>query len=235
MELRQSINLVSKLVKYNLKVIFAGKFVWFLSAALLFFVFLMVEVVWEQSDIDEGMIYGLLVFPGLLLIFYPTVFGIQNDEDARVLELVFGIPDYRFKVWATRLLIIYIAVFVLLILFSGLAVVLLYPVNPVEMAFQLMFPVIFFGNIAFMFSTIVRSGNGTAVIVIIIGVLLLIFSEIVERTFWNILLNPFSVPRNFLPVIWEGIVLKNRIFLFLGSIIWAMAGLLNLQKREKFI
>jgi hypothetical protein len=226
---------VSKLVKYNLKVIFAGKFVWFILAALLFFIFLMVEIVWEQNDIDEGLIYGILVFPGLLLIFYPTVFGIQNDEDARVLELVFGIPDYRYKVWATRLLIIYIAVFVLLILFSGLAVFLLYPVNPVEMAFQLMFPVLFFGNIAFMFSTIVRSGNGTAVIVIIIGVLLLIFSEILERTFWNILLNPFSVPRNFLPIIWEGIVLKNRIFLLVGSIIWAMVGLLNLQKREKFI
>jgi hypothetical protein len=235
MNLRQSINLTTQLVKYNLKIIFAGKFIWFLSAALLFFVFLMIEVVWEQSDIDEGMIYGLLVFPGLLLIFYPTVFGIQNDEDARVLELIFGIPDYRYKVWATRLLIIYVAVFIILILFSGLASILLYPINPVEMAFQLMFPVLFFGNIAFMFSTIVRSGNGTAVIIIIIGVLLLIFSEIVERTFWNILLNPFSVPRNFLPVIWDGIILKNRIFLFVGSVIWAMAGLLNLQKREKFI
>jgi hypothetical protein len=218
-----------------LKIIFAGKFIWFLLAALLFFIFLMFQVVWGQRDIDEGLIYGLLVFPGLLLIFYPTVFGIQNDEDARVLELVFGIPDYRYKVWATRLLIIYIAVFVILILFSGLANILLYPVNPIEMSFQLMFPVLFFGNIAFMFSTIIRSGNGTAVIIIIIGILLLIFSEMLQRTFWNILLNPFAVPHNFLPVIWDNIILKNRIFLFFGSIIWAMVGLLNLQKREKFM
>jgi hypothetical protein len=235
MEQSQSINLVSKLVKYNLKIIFAGKFVWFLLAALVFYVLLMFQVVWQQSDIDEGVIYGLLVFPGLLLVFYPAVFGIQNDEDARVLELIFGIPDYRYKVWGARLLIIYIAIFAILILFACIAVILLYPVNPVEIAFQLLFPILFFGNLAFMFSTIIRSGNGTAVIVIIIGVLLLIFSESLSRTFWNILLNPFMVPRNYLPVIWDGIVLKNRIFLFTGSIVWAMVGLLNLQRREKFI
>ncbi|MDR3219826.1 MAG: hypothetical protein LBU22_12775 [Dysgonamonadaceae bacterium] len=227
--------LVYKQIKINLKIIFAGKFIWFLLAALAFFILFMFEVVITQAEIDEGLIYGLLLFPGLLLVFYPAVFGIQNDEDARVLELIFGIPDYKYKVWGTRLLIIYLAVFCILILFSTLATILLYPVNPFALSFQLMFPVLFFGNLAFMFSTIVRNGNGTAVVMIIIGVLLLIFSEILERTYWNILLNPFSVPNNYLPVIWDALVLKNRIFLLVGSLIWAMAGLLNLQKREKFI
>ena len=56
-----------------------------------------------------------------------------------------------------------------------------------------------------MFSTITRSGNGTAVLMIIIGIALLIFSNtpLIERSFWNILLNPFSIPRNSLPIIWE--------------------------------
>ena len=43
--------------------------------------------------------------------------------------------------------------------------------------------------------------------------------EIIERSFWNILLNPFKVPDNFLPVIWEGLIVKNRIFLLIGGII----------------
>jgi hypothetical protein len=83
-----------------------------------------------------------------------------------------------------------------------------------------------------MFSTITRSGNGTAVIMIMIGVAVLILQS--DR-YWNILLNPFSLPRNMLPIIWEGIVLKNRILLLVGSMIWMMTGLLNLQKREKFL
>ena len=39
-----------------------------------------------------------------------------------------------------------------------------------------------------MFSTITRSGNGTAVLMIIIGIVLMFFSNMnsIERSFWNI-------------------------------------------------
>lgn len=237
MTLKQFISLLPRLVKYNLKIIFAGKFIWFLLAAFLFFGFFIFQIAWNRSEANEGVIYNILLYTGLLLVFYPVVFGIQNDEDSRILEILFGIPDYKYKVWGVRLLMIYFAVFVLLILFSWLATLLLYPVNPVEMAAQLMFPILFFGNLAFMFSTITRSGNGTAVLMIVLGFALLIFSnmDLIVRSFWNILLNPFTLPRNFLPVIWESTVLKSRIFLLTGSIIWMLIGLLNLQKREKFV
>jgi hypothetical protein len=52
---------------------------------------------------------------------------------------------------------------------------------------------------------------------------------------WDISLNPYSIPENIHPVIWENTVLENRIFLTVGFIVWAMLGLLNLQKREKFV
>jgi len=229
--------LLPKVAKYNLKIIFAGKFIWFLLAALTFFCLFMFQAAWNRNEINEGLIYELLIFPCVLLIFYPTVFGIQNDEDARILEILFGIPDYKYKVWGIRLIMIYLATFFILLLFSYLAVILLYPVNPFEMSIQLMFPILFYGNLAFMFSTITRSGNGTAVIMIILSILILFSSNIdlIRRSFWNILINPFSVPQNFLPIIWESLLIKSRIFLLIGSIIFMMIGLLNLQKREKFI
>ncbi|MDR2286442.1 MAG: hypothetical protein LBE04_03035 [Prevotellaceae bacterium] len=233
MTVNQFVHIVPKLVKYNIKIIFAGKFIWFILAALVFLFFVMFQSAWNKNtDISEKLIYELLLFPSMLLIFYPSVFGIQNDEDARILELLFGVPNYKYKVWAVRLLIIYIAIFFILILFSYITVILLYPVNPVKMSFQLMFPILFYGNLAFMFSTITRSGNGTAVIMIVVAVTIIILQG--DR-YWNILLNPFSIPRNMLPVIWESIVLKNRLLLIAGSIIWMMTGLMNLQKREKFL
>lgn len=237
MTTKQLIQLLPKVVKYNLKIIFAGKFIWFLLAAFAFFGYFMFQSAWSRSEINEGLIYTLLMFPCVLLVFYPAVFGIQNDEDNRILEILFGIPDYKYKVWGVRLLMIYVAIFFILVVFAYLATLLLYPVNPFEMAVQLMFPLVFFGNLAFMFSTITRSGNGTAVITIILAILLLITSEMdfIERSFWNILLNPFKVPDNFLPVIWESLILKNRIFLLAGGIVWMMIGLLNLQKRERFV
>ena len=237
MTLSKILPLIPRLVKYNLKVIFAGKFVWFLLAAFGFFGFFMFQNAWERSEINQALIYTLLLFPALLLIFYPTVFGIQNDEDSRILEIIFGIPDYRYKVWGLRLLMIYATVFFILVIFAEIASILMYPVNPFGMAAQLMFPVLFYGNLAFMFSTITRNGNGAAVIMIIICILTLMFSSanFMRRTFWNIVLNPYQTPRNMLPVIWETVIIKNRIFLLTGSMVWMMIGFLNLQKREKFV
>ena len=237
MTFSQIVRLIFRIVKYNLKVIFAGKFVWFLLTALLFFGFFMFQNAWQRADINEALIYSLLFFPGVLLVFYPSVFGIQNDEDSRILEILFGIPDYRYKVWGVRLLMIYVAIYFILVVFAYIATLLMYPVNPFGIATQLMFPVLFMGNLAFMFSTITRSGNGTAVIMIIIGILLLIFSDMdfMQHSFWDILLNPYEIPRNMLPIIWENVIIKSRIFLFVGSIVWMMIGLLNLQKREKFV
>lgn len=237
MTIKQLIQLLPKVVKYNLKIIFAGKFIWFLLAAFVFFAYFMFQSAWNREEINEGLIYNLLIFPCVLLVFYPAVFGIQNDEDNRILEILFGIPDYKYKVWGVRLLMIYVAIFFILVAFSYVATLLLYPVNPFEMSIQLMFPLLFYGNMAFMISTITRSGNGTAVLVIIISIALLFLSNMnnIERSFWNILLNPFKVPNNFLPIIWEGLIIKSRIFLFLGSIVWMMIGLLNLQKRERFV
>ena len=242
MDLKKYLILVVKIVQYNLKIIFAGKFFWFLLAAFGFFAFFMFQVAWNRGEINEGTIYDLLMFPCLLLIFYPVVFGIQNDEDNRILEIIFGIPNYRYKVWGVRMLMVYIANYFILIIFAYVARLLLYPVNIFEMAAQLIFPMLFFGNLAFMFSTITRSGNGTAVLMIIIGLVFFIFmssnnqgGQGLGSSFWNVFINPFSIPTNINPIIWQDTILKSRIFLMVGGVVWLMVGLLNLQKREKFV
>ena len=238
MNLKKYVILVSKIVQYNLKIIFAGKFFWFLLSAFAFFAFFMFQIAWNRGEINEGTIYGLLIFPCLLLIFYPVVFGIQNDEDNRILEIIFGIPNYRYKVWGVRMLMVYIANYFILIIFAYVARLLLYPVNIFEMAAQLIFPMLFFGNLAFMFSTITRSGNGTAVLMIILGLIFFIFMSTnmdIGNSFWNVFLNPFSIPANIHPIVWQDTILKSRIFLLISGIVWLMIGLLNLQKREKFV
>ncbi|MDR0575939.1 MAG: hypothetical protein LBG96_18265 [Tannerella sp.] len=236
--MKKYITLINRVVRYNLKIIFAGKFFWFLLAAFAFFAFFMFQQAWNREEINEGSIYDLLLFPCLLLIFYPVVFGIQNDEDNRILEIIFGIPNYRYKVWGLRMLMVYVADYFILVVFAYVARLLLYPVNIFEMAAQLIFPMLFFGNLAFMFSTITRSGNGTAVIMIILGLVFFIFmnaNSAIRNSFWNVFLNPFSIPRDIHPVIWQNTIIKSRLFLSVGGIVFLMTGLLNLQKREKFV
>ncbi len=223
------------MIRYNLKIIFAGRFIWFLLAAFAFFLFFAIQTVWNGEALTDGTVYNLLIFPGILLIFYPSVFGIQNDDDSRMLEILFGIPNYRYKVWLVRLLMIYILIFLITILFSAVASVLLYKVNVLEMAYQLMYPIVFMGSMAFMFSTVIKNGNGTAVLIVLIGVALIILQDAVARTQWNVFLNPFQIPNNFNEIIWQGLITKNRIFLGVGMIVFILYGLYNLQKREKFV
>ena len=230
--------LVTSVIRYNLKIIFAGKFFWFMLAAFSFFAYFMYEQAYNRTvEINEGSIYSLLLFPCLLLIFYPIVFGIQNDEDNRILEIIFGIPNYRYKVWGVRMLMVYITNYFIIVLFAYIARILLYPVNIFEMAAQLIFPMLFFGNLAFMFSTITRSGNGTAVIMIIFGFVFFLFMAMgsLSTSFWNIFLNPFDTPRDVHEMVWQDTILKNRALLLVSSVICLMVGLLNLQKREKFM
>src|SRR6056297_1459135 len=185
LDIKNGLTNVGTMIRYNLKIIFAGRFIWFLLAAFAFFLFFAIQSVWNRGTISEGLVYQLLIFPSMLLIFYPTVFGIQNDDDSRMLEILFGIPNYRYKVWLVRLLMIYVLIFLITLLFAALASVLLYKIKITEMAYQLMYPIIFMGSLAFMFSTLIKNGNGTAVTMVLIGVGLVILQDSLSRTQWN--------------------------------------------------
>lgn len=232
---KNRLSILIKMIRYNLKIIFANKFIWFLLAALGIFLFFAIQLVLQRETMGEDTIYGLLIIPGILLIFYPSVFGIQNDDDSRMLEILFGIPNYRYKVWLVRLIMIYTLVFIIILAFSWLASVLLYDINEIEMSYQLMYPVVFMGSLSFMFSTLIKNGNGTAVVMVLIGVALIILADALATTQWNVFLNPFQIPNNLNEVIWQGLISKNRMFLGIGIIVFVLYGLFNLQKRERFV
>ncbi|MGL5547944.1 MAG: hypothetical protein ACRDCS_13270, partial [Tannerellaceae bacterium] len=178
-----------------------------------------------------------LFFPSLLIVFYPTSFSIQNDEDCKILEIIFGIPNYRFKVWLIRLVMIYILVYLLLIVFAFIGSIMLYEVNPFQIANSIMLPVLFLGNLAFMFSTIIRSGSGTSIVMIVVGLASFFITRngILKNSMWDIFLNPFSEIRDMNMVIWQDIIFKNRMFLAVGCVVALLIAMQNLQKRERFV
>jgi hypothetical protein len=234
-DLHNILNLTQKMILYNLRIIFANKFIWFLAGAVIFYLGLSVIYVYDQDVSNMRDLYGVFLFSGILLVFYPTAFGIQNDQDARTIEILFGIPNYRYKVWLVRIILIFIITFLILLIFTFLSSVLIVKFQIVSMTVQVMFPVMFLGIMAFMLSTIVRNGNGTAVIMIIFGLFFLIMSNMLEKSQWNIFLNPYEAPWGLNEKTWALIAFKNRIILLSGSVVFLLAALFNLQKREKFM
>ena len=145
------LNLVQKMIVYNLRIIFANRFIWFLAGSVIFYLGLSVIYVFDQDVSNMRDLYGVFLFSGILLVFYPTAFGIQNDQDARTIEILFGIPNYRYKVWLVRIILIFVIAFLIMLVFTFLSSVLIVKFSFVNMTAQVMFPVLFLGMMAFMF------------------------------------------------------------------------------------
>ncbi|RCW38415.1 hypothetical protein [Marinilabilia salmonicolor] len=231
-------SIIRDLIRYNIKVIFGNKFVYFLGGSFIFFLLITGISLFSSSIPDIASLYYQLLFPALLLIFFPTVYGIQNDEDVRILEILFSIPNYRFKVWMVRILIILLMVWLVIVLLAFLDYFILLRHNILLLSIQLMVPVTFFGTVGFLFSTIIRNGHGAAVVVIILAIIAW-FMEIVSGelsiTTWSVFFNPFDMPSDTSTVVWELAVVRNRTFLLVVSAVSVLWGLLNLQRREKFM
>jgi len=230
-----SIKNFTRLARYNMTIIFGGRFIYFILAAFLFFLVFGTIIALNENEITLGTIYGLLSFPAVLLVFYPSVFGIQNDADQRTLEIIFGIPNYRYKIWMVRLIMVLLLVFFLFIPFSVIAYWALAAFPVLEMNSQLMVLVFFTATLGFCVSTIVKNGNAAAVIMVIIALVFLILAEPLEYSRWNILLNPFRNPENINEIVWIETIRYNRIFMMISGLVFSLTGLLNLQNREKFL
>jgi hypothetical protein len=122
-----------------------------------------------------------------------------------------------------------------MLVFTFLSTILIVKFQFVKVTAQVMIPVLFLGMMAFMLSTVIRNGNGTAVVMIIFGLFFLMLEDPLRKSQWNVFLNPFNPQYDVNETTWAIITMKNRIILITGSILFLLAALLNLQKREKFM
>lgn len=227
--------IIYKQFLYSLKIIFANKFIYFLGTSVLLFLLVVTINLFSDDNATIHNAFNLLLFPGVLLVFYPTTFGIQNDEDQRMLENIFSIPNYRYKVWIPRLVITFILVYCLLLILAAFSWFALVSINIFDMVYNLMYPVFFLGCLSFAVSTIVRSGNGTAVVMVVTGLIFWISAGILDDSPWNIFLNPYDLPNNVSEEIWVEVVSDNHLYLFIGTLLSILFGMFKLQDREKFI
>lgn len=227
-------NLVS-LARYNIRIVFGGKFIYFIAASVIFFLAIGTIIAFDEHYLSADDVYGLLIFPAVLLVFYPSAFGIQNDADQRTLEIIFGIPDYRYKVWLVRLFMVMVIVYICLFPLAFIAHYALVSIPIFKMVSQIMVLALFTATLGFCVSTIVKNGNGTAVVMVVIGLIFLILSDELYWSKWNVFLNPFDNPSNINEILWIETIRQNRIILSISSVVFLLIGLLNLQNREKFL
>lgn len=222
--------------RYNVFTSFSGKFIYvFILAIVLFLLIVFLHVLNNDASPSAEIVYNFLLFPGVLLIFYPSAFSIQNDMDSRMIETLFGIPDYRYKIWLVRSLTQYIVIVGLLFVLTVLCRLGLAEFSVGSMLFHLMFPVLFIGSLGFMIAALSRSGSGTTVILVVVILFFWIAFESVEGSSLYIFHNPFQIVDQMETMVLAETTLLNRIYLLIGAVVTTLFGLLRLQHREKFI
>ena len=223
-------------LRYNALHIFGGRFIIFLALALcLFFLVLLLGLLGRGGTPNSERLYNYLLAPGILLVFYPAVYGIQKDQDTRMVETLFGIPDYRYKVWLTRLVTLYLIIAALMFALVLLCRVTLADFPVWRMTFQVMMPVIFLGSLAFFLSAQSTSGNVTAVIIVIFLLFYWVLGDEIQDSAWFLFHNPFRSAEALQSMLWAQTTFYNRLYLIMGSVITTLFALLRLQNREKFI
>ena len=100
---------------------------------------------------------------------------------------------------------------------------------------QSIVPSLFIGMLCFMLSTLVRNGIGTAVLIIVIGLILFVVNGILGISKWNVFLNPFDVPLDKNPEIFYNTVFNNRLIILSACFIFLLVGLYKTHNSEKFI
>jgi len=222
--------------RYSAGNVFAGRFVYFLVFAVaLFLAIVVINTLEENTPPTAETVFYFLLTPGVLLVFYPSAYAIQSDVDSRMVETLFGIPDYRYKIWLFRNLAQYVVIAALLFVLAVFCRVALADFSITAMLFHVMFPVVLLGSLGFMVSTIVRSGNGTAAIMVVLCLFFWFAAEPLYGSRWNLFHNPFAQVDQYEALLWADTTLHNRIYILLGSAMSVMFALLRLQQREKFI
>lgn len=233
--IKNKINIALSMVNYNLKIIFANKFIYFMIAAITFYLIVTTIMLFADFTPMANNVYDTLIFPGLLIIFYPVLFNIQNDKDARMLEIVFSIPNYRYSIYLLRFLISLLLLATVIFGMTIFSVFALVQVPVLEMVYQIMYPLIFMACLSFLFTTLIKNASGAAVVMVIFGLFFWILADPLQYSKWNVFLNPFNVPNEISYTIWLNVIFQNRLMLIVGSIVSILWALINLQKREKFV
>ena len=227
---------VGAFFRSNLRIIFAHRFRYFLAASILAYILISLLVSLDTDNIlTASTVYGILMLPGLLLIFYPCVYGIQLDADAGMLETLFGIPNYRYKIYLIRLMLTFALTAVLLVVFSVLSNFLIAPIPILPMVFHLMFPLVFLGCIAFLLATLTHSGHAAGTIVIGLGFVSWLSAGFLGESRWNLFHNPFKENSGINALAQADVTFYNRIILLVIAVLAVLWAMLNLQRREKFL
>ena len=75
-----ALDIIWKMIRYNLKIVFGNKFIYFLLGAVAFFLFITTINIFDDNNPRAETVYYVLLMPGFLLMFYPDLTSLDQVD-----------------------------------------------------------------------------------------------------------------------------------------------------------
>jgi hypothetical protein len=241
MEKLSYLNIASNL--FNLfiqtrKVLFSGKFYYFVGLVILWVAFFIVifHFVDDSGIFSQAEIFYVLNFvPMLVMAIYVSMTLVTFEKDNFTIETMFSVPGSPYKVWSYKLVVMYI-----ILIFLQMTLILMSYLFIADFQISVMFlhafvPIFFIANLNFYFSTVLKSGIAAGLVTLIVLFFFFLIGVDNDDWVWFLYLSPYNKPFDLDIMIWNERLLYNKIGVASLGIVFMYRGLSRLRNREPFI
>ena len=232
--------IVWTVIRLQSQVIFSHKFVWFIMA-ILSYIGLIYAINYQQPVYDrmepEDVYIGVITMPLLILAVYLNMQAIVTEKEQRTLEVMFTTAGSRYKVWLLRLGTLNALLCILTFFLSILVFYTFMDYSILGMTWNTFVTLFFVGNLTLYFAVRMRSGLGAGMVTGLVLFLHLISAGIFDyaETRYFIFFNPYDIPDQMDPRLWDIWVIQNRLGVFGLGLVMIFFALRGMENRDRLL
>jgi len=234
---REVIGSLASMFRLSGRVIFRRKLLFMSAGILAYYAILYAFAVYQPGSgfsVDEAL-FVLVELPGTVLGIYLTMDLVAKERDRHTLEVLFSTASSHYTVWTIRMLSVYFALLVTLLIMSTISYFFFAEFPFVWGGLNAFLPAFLIANLTFYFSVFTRSANAAGMLALGFVILVLMSYEGLQGTNWDLFLKPFEVPASGDDPVWAEKMLINRLSVFITGVTLLFLALRRMEHREKLL
>ncbi len=234
---RELLFYIGKLHSLSMKIVFHRKVIFMFCGVLGYYAILYVYAIWRP---DEGFsveqaLNVLVEVPGTVLAIYLTMDLVAGERDKDTLEILFSTAMSHYATWSVRIVSICGVLFVTLMAMSTISYYFFAEFPAVAGGVNAFFPAFFMVGVTFLLSVLCRSSNAAGMEAVGVLIAILLLSDTLENTPYDLFLKPFETPSDLDANLWTDRVVLNRGGIALLGGLCIFLALRRMVERERLL
>ena len=234
---RELVHSTLMLFRLSFRIVFRRKLLFMALGVSVYYAIVYAVAVFEPgagfSASDAHM--ALVQVPGVLLAIYLSMDLVARERDRNTLETLFSTATSHYAIWTVRLVSVYAVLAVTLMVMSTVAYFFFAEFPFVVAAINAFAPAFLLANVTFFFAVMTRSGNTAGMLALGFIWLVLMFSDVLTGTRYDLFLDPFAMPLSGNIRSWIELVVLNRLGVLGVGALLLFLSLRRMERRERLL